>query len=111
MSSAIKSTAAAKKKRSRVIKISTLVEAYLLKRQRKEESFDSILRRQFGLTSRKKEQNNSLRTFFVVPNGERPKISTDEAEARGFAIQEAVRRKSDTRKAEAVILVREVPVS
>lgn len=94
-----------KKKEGKVIKISHFLANYLRKRGSRGESFDSILRRHFGLPDRKGKPNK-LAYYYVVP-GEKPIIRTDLAEARGEAIVQAARK--GLKKAVAVLTLREVP--
>lgn len=95
-----------KPKKGRVIRLSPEVELFLRKHRKKSESFDATLRRRFGLPTRKGEPQE-LGIFFVLENSGRPLIFTEEPEARGFAVELAIRKR--TRKAERVLTVQEIP--
>lgn len=95
-----------RKKYGKAVRISLDVKNYLEKRQRGTESYDSILRRLFGLPTRKGD-TQPLGLLFVIPNGEAPITKLTLAEARGQAILRAARRGS--KKAEAVLTYQEVP--
>jgi hypothetical protein len=92
------------------VKLSHEVITYLNKKKRRDsgtpaESYDSVLRRLFGLPTTKGEEQ-ALETFFVIP-AEEPLIFRDKAEARGAAVLRAVRKQ--TKKPEFVLTVRECP--
>lgn len=98
----------ARGKSGRAVKLSKEVIAWLEKNQRRIndkriESYDEILRRLFGLPTRRGERQPTL-TYFVLPNEGEPLIFQDKAEARGAAVIRAVRR--GLKKAEAVVTVR-----
>lgn len=95
-----------RKKYGKAVRISLDVKNYLEKRQRGSESYDSILRRLFGLPTRKGEAQ-PLRILYVVPNGEAPITKSTLAEARGQAILLAAKR--GAKKADAVLTFQEVP--
>lgn len=96
------------KQRGRVIKLSKEVANFLSRKRldKKKESFDSVLRRHFGLPSRKGEPQ-ALRTYFILDTEEQPLAFREAPEARGFAIIHALRKKR--KKADRVIEVREIP--
>ena len=96
-----------RKKKGRVVRLSKEVETYLSRKRKGSESFDSILRRVFGLPDRKGNEQ-PLKTYYVIDNGGKsPIIKRDKAEAKGEAIILAVRK--DSKKTERVLTVREVP--
>jgi len=95
----------AKRKSGKVVKLSQAVAAFLRRRGAKDESYDAILRRQFGIPDRKGTAQ-PLAIYYVVP-GSPPLISDDLADARGKAIVQATRK--GLKKAVAVLTVREVP--
>lgn len=90
----------------KAVRISLGVQNYLKKHQRGKESYDSVLRRMFGMPTTKGKAQELLR-YFIVPNGTDPVIRKSVAEARGAAILLAARK--GIKKAEAVIEVREIP--
>lgn len=94
-----------KRKEGKVVKLSQFLAAFLRRKGARGESFDSILRRQFGLPSRTGEAQ-PLALFYVIP-GPPAQVSSDLAEARGKAIVAATRK--GLKKAQSVIIVREVP--
>ena len=96
----------ATKRKGPVIRVSHDVERFLTRHRRKKESFDAILRRYFGLPD-KRGNPQDLRTYFVIPNDDKPIVFTEEPDARGFAIQLAIRQ--NRKKTERAIEVREVP--
>ena len=95
-----------RKTQAKAVKLTADVIGRLDRKRRKGESYDSMLRRQFGFPSRKGEPQ-PLQEFFVLPNDGQPLIFLSEAEARGAAITLAVRK--GKRKTEAVVTAREVP--
>lgn len=100
-----------RKRQDRVVRLSKTIIGYLKKRKSGNESFDSTLRRQFGIPSfkdRGDDNRNALRTFFLVrQEAGHFKVFDDLATARGEAILVAMRK--GVRKAERVIETREVP--
>ena len=91
------------------IRLSSTVIRQLMKYQRtkeqgKAESFDSILRRLFGLPTRG-GQEQLLKTIWIVPGV--PKIYEDEADAAGAAVLDAVTKKR--KKTKKVKQFRECP--
>ncbi len=101
----------AQKQKGTVVKLSPEVIAYINPKRRykkgtKSESYDSALRRFFGLPTVRGEAQ-SLRNYFIIDNGGEPLAFADKAEARGTAVIRAVRK--GHKKAEAVIAVREMP--
>lgn len=95
-----------RKKYGKAVRISQDVKTYLEKRQRGEESYDAILRRLFGIPTRKGEAQ-PLKIYYVVPNEASPIIRRTLAEARGESI--IVATKKGIKKAESVITVQELP--
>lgn len=95
-----------RKKYGKAVRISQDVKTYLEKRQRGTESYDAILRRLFGIPTRKGE-TQLLKVYYVVPNESNPIVRKTLAEARGEAILLATKR--GIKKAESVITVQEVP--
>jgi hypothetical protein len=95
-----------KKKYGKAVRISQDVKVYLERRQRGKESYDAILRRLFGLETRKGEAQ-PLHTYYVIPNNGDPIIRASLAEARGEAILLATKR--GIKKAEQIVTVQEIP--
>lgn len=95
-----------KNRESKVMRISPAVVSYLTKRRRKRESFDSILRRLFGLPTLKGALQE-LTTYFIIPNGDRPIVRLTKAEANGEAVLLAT--KKGLRTTEKVTKALEVP--
>lgn len=92
---------------SHLIRVSDAVISYLKNRQHGKECIDATMRRQFGITARDgKEQK--LNEFYVI-DAQPPLVFTDEAQARGIAIQRAVQKELKWNKTERVIIAREVP--
>lgn len=94
-----------KRKTGKVVKLTRFLANWLRARGARDESFDSILRRQFGLPSCRGEAQ-PLSLFYVIP-GPPAQVSDDLAEARGKAIVAATRK--GLKRAQSVITVREVP--
>lgn len=94
-----------KKMPGKAVKLSQAVVTYLRKKGEETESYDSILRREFGLPSRKGE-DQSLCVYYLVPGG-KPELSESLAEARGAAILLAARK--GLKKAVSIITLREIP--
>lgn len=104
-------SAAKKKETGRVVKLSKeligwINQRKLRKGEKNVESFDSFLRRSFGLDARSGEKQG-LKIYYVLPNDQEPLIFLTKAEARGAAIVRAVRQ--GRKKAEAILCVRETP--
>jgi hypothetical protein len=93
------------KRRGVVIRVSREVEVFLRAKQRKVETYDALLRRFFGLPT-KKGKEQPLRTFYVIPDeSHAPLCFTSAAVAKGEAVRQAVR--AGTKKVTKVITVRE----
>ena len=90
-------------KGGRAIKLSHEVINTLKRKQKKNESFDSIIRRILGLPSRD-GKDQSLKTFYVITKPEGAAFNKLE-EARGEAMIRAAMKKK--RKAEKPIKVKE----
>jgi hypothetical protein len=95
---------------SKPVKLSGAVIGFLNNRRGnkggRKESYDSVLRRYFGLpTQRGKPQR--LKTYFVLDNDGSPLIFTRKADAAGEAVILAVRRKG--KQPDPVITVRGAP--
>ncbi len=100
-----------KKTEGKVIKLSRSLTRYLDSIRTDRESYDSILRRQFGLPSRTGHEQ-PLRTYYVIDTPDDLVIKRRLSEARGEAILLAVRRGqklTDKKKKESVLTVRELP--
>lgn len=102
------SEAAARPKKGKVVRISKEVEQHLRRKRKKKESFDSVLRRMFGLNDLKGIPQ-PLHTYWVLANEGQPMIFMlgEKDVARGMAMRLAVRR--GVRKTEPVLRVQEVP--
>lgn len=80
-----------KKRLSRIIRISRPVDEWLTQHRRGKESFDTTLRRLFGLAD-KKGTPPETRTYFILDNEGEPFAYCDRASARGAAITLAIRK-------------------
>lgn len=95
----------------RVVKLSRDLYAHLTELKQKGEGYDGLLRRQFGLPS-KKGHEQPLREYYVIDTPDDLIIKRKLPEARGEAILLAVKRGqrlSDKKRRESVIKVREMP--
>jgi hypothetical protein len=100
-----------KRKNGKVIKLSRELAKYLDGLRTERESYDSALRRQFGLPSRTGYEQ-MLKHYFVIDSPVQLSIHRTEAEAKGEAILLAVRsgqKRTDKKRKEAVLTVRELP--
>lgn len=93
------------KNKGRVIRLSKATENYLTQRRHGDESPNETLKRILGLPNRRGEEQK-LKRYYVIPNGNSPLVRMTLAEARGEAILIATRKK--LKKAEAVIVVQEI---
>jgi uncharacterized protein (DUF1684 family) len=91
---------------STVIRISTHVLSHIKQRRHGKECLDETLRRIFGLPMRSGIEQK-LATFYVIENSGQPLAFTDEAKARGIAIERAVKKELTWNKTERVIKVQE----
>lgn len=102
---------ATKAKDSKVIKLSAPLVAHLNGLREGKESYDSCLRRHFGLPSRTGHPQE-LREYYVIDSPKQLSIHRSQAEAKGEAILIAVRagqKRTDKQRKEPVLTVRETP--
>lgn len=98
-----------RQQQGKIIRISHDIETFLNKRRKKEElnaSYDSLLRKHFGLNTIK-GLKQPLQTLFIVFDGKMPLVFMKRSEARGMAVQIATM--NGKQKADAIMEVREVP--
>lgn len=96
------------KQAGKIIRIGEELETILDKERKKDESYDSILRRCIGLPDKlgtTRPVPHLVYSFWVYVDGDKPVPFLTKAEAQGFAIQSAVR--AGKKKTGRVIRVQE----
>ena len=102
---------ASKATTGKVIKLSRELTSHLDTLRTEREGYDSLLRRHFGLPTRK-GYDQSLKTYYVIDTPDALIIRRKLSEARGDAILLAVKRGqkfAHKEKKDAVVSVRELP--
>ena len=82
--------------RGMVVRVSEDLEQALKKRRRKRESYDALLRRCLGLPDKKGKPQSPyqiLHTYWAIHNEGAPMVFMSQADAKGAAIQLAVKNK------------------
>lgn len=100
-----------KEHKGKPIKVSRTVYEYLTKLKEPKEGYDALLRRHFGLESRKGHPQ-PLATYYIIDTPEDLVVKRTLAEAKGEAILLAVKRGqklTDKKRKDAVRTVRELP--
>ena len=95
-----------KKREGRIIRVSHDIEDLLFAHRSGRESFDKTLRRILGLPVRKGDEPER-RTYFLIESARKYHVFMDKKEARGAAIQLAIR--AGRKKPESVIRTVELP--
>ena len=95
----------AKVQTGKPIRISDDVTNFLNRKRRKNESYDSLLRRVFGLPD-KSGNAQELKVYWVIDNSGDPQAYVEESIARGDAVRLAIR--AGKKKTERVFEVREI---